>query len=318
MKAIGKRKAPINFEKHLPTILQHTHRFIDQHLTMSEPLYSTQQLRAHFDRENYDAVIVGSDQTWRPQYSPNIYNFFLDFLEDKNILRIAYASSFGVDDWEYTEEQTKRCAELAKKFDAISVREASGIILCRHYLGIEATHALDPTIILTKEAHEELIESKETGENSGIYTYILDKNTSKQEIINAASTELNEPVFSAQAKQSIELGMKGDASDYIMPSVVDWIAGFANAKFVITDSFHGMVFSIIFRKPFLVLNNTDRGAARFTSLLGLLNLTDRIITVGRNENFENKLKQPVDYNEINKILYALRKTSVNLLKNSLQ
>lgn len=318
MKAIGKRKAPINLEKHLPTILQHTQRFIDQHLTMSEPLYSTQQLRAHFDRENYDAVIVGSDQTWRPQYSPNIYNFFLDFLEVKDILRIAYASSFGVDEWEYTEEQTKRCAELAKKFDAVSVREASGIILCRNYLGIEAIHSLDPTILLTKEAHEELIESKEIGENSGIYTYILDKNTSKQKIINAASTKLNEPVFCAQAKQSIELGKKGDASDYIMPSVADWIAGFANAKFVITDSFHGMVFSIIFRKPFLVLNNTDRGSARFTSLLGLLNLTDRIITAGSNENLENKLKQPVDYNEINKILCTLRENSINPLQKSLQ
>jgi|SRR5690554_1623836 len=62
-----------------------------------------------------------------------------------------------------------------------------------------------------------------------------------------------------------------------MPAVQDWLASFANAKFVVTDSFHGMVFSIVFGKPFIVISNKDRGAARFESLLKKLNASDKLI-----------------------------------------
>lgn len=268
MKAIGKRKAPINFEKHLPTILQHTQSFIDQHLTMSEPLYSTQQLRAHFDRENYDAVIVGSDQTWRPRYSPNIYNFYLDFLEDKKILRIAYASSFGVDEWEYSEEQTKRCAELAKKFDAISVREDSGVELCRKHLGVGATHVLDPTLLLDKLDYLDLMGAERfKDKKSGLYTYLLDKTPEKLQLVKTYSNELAEPVFSCQAQHYINDVNYRNINQAIMPEVKDWLAGFNNSKFILTDSFHGLVFSFLFGNRFRCLENIARGNARIRSLL---------------------------------------------------
>lgn len=279
MKAIGKRKAPINFEKHLPAILQHTQRFIDEHLTMSEPLYSTQQLRAHFDRENYDAVIVGSDQTWRPQYSPNIYNFFLDFLEDKNILRIAYASSFGVDEWEYTEEQTKRCAELAKKFDVISVREDSGVELCRKYLGVVATHVLDPTLLLDEADYLQLIGSERLNENKqGVYTYFLDKSPNKLILSERLAGQLKDFVYSHQAKHNIEEDIISELKNFVMPDLKDWLAGFSNARLVLTDSFHGTALSIIFNRPFKVIINENRGTARFKSLLSTTGNTNSILT----------------------------------------
>ncbi|OIN07238.1 polysaccharide pyruvyl transferase family protein [Oceanisphaera psychrotolerans] len=279
MKAIGKRKAPINFEKRLPYILQNTQSFIDQHITMSEPLYSTQQLREHFDRENYDAVIVGSDQVWRPKYSPCIENFFLDFLEDKKIKRIAYAASFGVDEWEFTEEQTQRCAALAKQFDAISVREDSGVELCRKHLGVEATHVLDPTLLLDKADYEQLIGAERLNEKpSGVYTYFLDKTPEKFALAQQVSQELGESIYSCRARKSIGEDAS-EITDYIMPNIKDWLAGFANAKFVLTDSFHGMVFSILFQKPFRVINNTGRGTARFISLLELTQQTDCFITI---------------------------------------
>lgn len=267
MKAVGKRKVPINLERHLPTLLQHTRSFIDQHMVMSEPLSSTEALRAHFDRRQYNAVIVGSDQTWRPRYSPNIYNFFLDFLRDQAIRRIAYASSFGVDDWEFTEDQTRRCAELAKRFDAISVREDSGVDLCRKHLGVEATAVLDPTLLLDKQDYEHLLgPDRLSGSPKGVYTYFLDKTTEKLALAKKASDELGEPIYSCQAKYSIG----EDADDWLTgstkPDIRDWLAGFANARFVLTDSFHGMAFSIAFRRPFIAVNNASRGNARFMSL----------------------------------------------------
>ncbi len=281
MKAIGKRKAPISVEKYLPYILQHTRSFIDQHITMSEPLYSTQQLRDHFDGKNYDAVIVGSDQTWRPKYSPNIYNFFLDFLEDKQILRIAYASSFGVEEWEYTEEQTKRCAELAKKFDAVSVREDSGVELSRKYLGMEATHVLDPTLLLDKEDYLQLIGPERVKEKpEGVYAYFLDKTPEKMAFAKRTGEELGQSVYSSQTNY-LEDFENSEARGSVMPDIRDWLASFAKARYVLTDSFHVCVFSIIFNVPFCAVANQSRGVARFRSLLEQLKLEKLLVFPGR-------------------------------------
>lgn len=297
MKAVGRRKAPINFERYLPTILQHNQSFIDQHITMSEPLYSTQQLRNHFDRENYDAVIVGSDQTWRPKYSPNIYNYFLDFLEDKNILRIAYASSFGVDEWEYTEEQTKRCAELAKKFDAISVREDSGVDLCRKYLGVEVTHVLDPTLLLEKEDYLQLLGPERLKEKStGVYTYFLDKTPEKLALAKKAGEELGEAVCSCQAEYSFGAD-HNEIDGFVMPDIREWLAGFANANLVLTDSFHGVVFSIIFQKLFYAIVNKDRGTSRFASIATTFDVEKFII-----ENIS-------EFRKIEKVIHSSQRES---------
>lgn len=277
LKVSGRRKAPVKFEKYLPIILNRTRGFIGSHIVMSEPLYSTKQIKKHFDAGNYQAVIVGSDQTWRPKYSPCIYNYFLDFIEDKDVTRIAYASSFGVDQWEFSEEETRVCAGLSRKFNAIGVREISGVDLCRNHLNVDALNVLDPTILVDKESYLELIgKDRIKGASEGIFTYFLDKTAEKIEMAGRLGEELDEPVLSCQAKYSLNEDFS-DISGYMMPDVKDWLSGFANAKFVLTDSFHGMVFSLIFQKPFYVIKNKERGAARFSSLLSICGLEDRIL-----------------------------------------
>lgn len=263
-KLAGKRKAPINLEAKLPYIQEYTRQFIEKNIMLSEYIDNETALSKHFDSNNYDVVIVGSDQTWRPQYSPNIYNFYLDFLkQNKDIKKVAYASSFGVDTWEYTDEQTTRCAKLASLFDAISVREESGVELCRRQLKVESECVLDPTLLLTKENYIELLGDKyNSGSNKGVFTYILDKNESKMAAAEHISKQLDSNLFQCQANSN-----GSSLVDYKMPAVQDWLASFANAEFVVTDSFHGMVFSIVFEKPFLVIANKERGAARFESLL---------------------------------------------------
>lgn len=277
-KALGRRKAPINLEKHFPEIFQHTNAFVQQHLSMSEPLDSTEKLKAHFEREQYDAVIVGSDQTWRPMYSPNIGNFFLDFLQDKDIKRIAYASSFGVDEWEFTEEQIKYCAPLAQKFDAISVREDSGVALCKKYLGVDATHVLDPTLLLERSTYEALFVGKDIPEKNGICTYILDDAPWKKQVLDYLQKEIMLPCYknNPEKKDLSEFRLE-KIDEYRLPSIESWIKGFADAEFVVTDSFHGTVFSIIFNKPFICLLNPDRGGARFYSLMKKISIEDRIL-----------------------------------------
>lgn len=109
--------------------------FQNRYLKKSSVLKSTDDMAVCVKALALDGIIVGSDQVWRPAYNVDgmLENMFLDFVEDSSLLKIAYAASFGVSEWEYTIEQTKRCANLIKKFDAVSVREDSGVLLCEKY-----------------------------------------------------------------------------------------------------------------------------------------------------------------------------------------
>lgn len=278
-KITGKRKAPINIESHIKLLTKDNQKFIDKYIVQSEYMDSTSSLRKYFKKNRYDAVIVGSDQTWRPKYSPNIYDFYLNFIrKDKRIKSIAYASSFGVDDWEYSAKETKRCAKLAASFDAISVREQSGIDLCKNYLGVDSELTLDPTLLLDKEDYLALIGTRyNDGESKGVFTYFLDKNEDKKKAAEYIANELGSHIYDCQAKRSLGDLNGVHLEDYKMPAVQDWLASFANAEFVLTDSFHGMVFSIIFGKPFLVIVNRERGSARFESLLNKLGGLEHLI-----------------------------------------
>lgn len=110
----------------------------------SKELHSDKELLSFVKKMNFDAYVVGSDQVWRPKYSPNIYTYFLDFSSEQS-RKVAYAASFGVDTWEYTNEETLVCSDLLQRFNAVSVREISGIFLCTKYLNrSDAKFVLDP------------------------------------------------------------------------------------------------------------------------------------------------------------------------------
>ena len=208
----------------------------------------------------FSAIIVGSDQVWRPEYNYNIKNMFLDFCQKKKHLkRISYAASFGVDTWEYSPKQSEMCAALAKKFDSISVREKSGVKLCKEHLGVDATWVLDPTLLLTKEDYLPICEKVPICNERYLAVYALDEN----EELTAA--------YESEAKAHGLKIKKFHADSKSVLSVPEWLAMFRDASFVVTDSFHGTVFSIIFEKNFKCVYNKDRGAARFESLLNLYN-----------------------------------------------
>lgn len=223
---------------------------------------------------DYDAIVVGSDQIWRPLY--NVYPIceaFLSFAKDWDIKRIAYSASFGTSDWEYNENQTTEAAELIKKFDAISVRESSAIGLCKKYLGVEATHLLDPTMLLEKSDYEALV--GETPKSNGeLFTYILDRTEEKTKLIKKISTEKKLKVFHVD---SLFEDWGAPVESRVQPPIEQWLRGFMDAQFVVTDSFHGCVFSIIFGVPFVVVGNQTRGMARFSSLLEMFGLEDHLI-----------------------------------------
>lgn len=278
--------------------------FVSKHIDITYPIKGVS--KDMISKYNFDAYIVGSDQTWRPVYNwgDRLYYMYLDFVEDNDsVKKIAYAASFGVDNWEYSQDQTNKCKELIKKFDAISVREVSGIALCRDYLNVDAQHLLDPTLLLSADDYRSLIKDKDFGHQGDVCVYILGMTEDKQRLINDFCNKNNLCWYQVGA-----LLKNGD-----MPSIESWLAGFDKAKYVITDSFHGSVFSIIFNKPFVSIGNIARGMSRFKSLLEMFNLDNRLVS----ENDELKTITPPNWEAVNAILSEWQEKSINFLKTNL-
>ncbi len=160
------------------------------------------------------------------------------------------------------------CSLLLKKFDAVSVREASGINICRNYFGVEALQMLDPTLLLSADDYRGLICKAHTEPSNGnILVYILDKTPEKVALVEKIAKDKNLIPFWLDSPDEYQSNLPLEKQ--IKMSVEQWLKSFGDAEFVFTDSFHGCIFSIIFRKQFLVFGNPKRGLSRFYSLLYL-------------------------------------------------
>lgn len=274
-KCIGKRSV-INYEgfmrKWQPRVASNINQFINTYINRRIVNFES------LTEGEYDAFIVGSDQVWRPSYNQHLEQAFLNFTENwKSVKRIAYAASFGVDNWEFTKKQTKECKRLVQKFDFVSVREDTAVNLCKEHLGIEATHVLDPTLLLSADDYQKLIDGIKISDSSYVFSYLLDESEEKIDILEDISKRLNLPVRKIKLEKDISKIPMSKLKSLTYPSIQEWLASFAQADFVVTDSFHGTVFSIIFNKPFVVLPNKGRGMVRMLSLLSDFNSIGRII-----------------------------------------
>lgn len=250
-----------------------------------------------------DAYVVGSDQVWRPAFNlgPRLGNMFLDFA-DENVKKLSYAASFGCKEWEYTEEQELQCGKLAKRFDAISVREASGVDLCKEHFGVDATLVLDPTLLLDKEDYGKVCNDVPRKEKH-IFVYSLVVGEEVLTVAKKLSEATKLPIVVKKAGDKVK---KED-------SIEDWFAEFRDADYVVTDSFHGMVFSIIFNKPFSIVMNPSGGNDRYLSLLSQLGLMERIVSDELQAVFSD-----IDWSDVNHRLTELRKASFEFLKTNLK
>lgn len=304
-------------------IYQNHSRFINENIKLSQPIYDISELNRVIDENDYDAVIVGSDQVWRKEYTPDIEAYFLKFVQLNSVKKISYAASFGVSSWQFDDYTTLRLKELAKKFDYISVREDSAVKLCQEYLDINVDHVLDPTLLLEKGDYLSFYRDSYHKKNKGkIFSYILDQEPNKKKVISFVSEMKNKEVFDINFNKSKENIFIKNIHSSVIPSIEEWISAFVDADFIVTDSFHGMVFSILFNKQFIVLANESRGLTRFTSLLKILNLENRLITSSSNENdLFPILKEEIEFNLVNNILekkrVIIKKNLLSLLENDI-
>lgn len=271
----------------------------------------------NFSEYKFDAVIVGSDQVWRDNYVFNSFGFnlFLDFVED-GVKRIAYAPSLGKESWEASDDVTDKVKLLLNKFNAISVREITSIPILKNKFGVDSQLVVDPSMLLTADEYQNKFCIPEKRDQY-IAAYILDDNKMFNKNLNRLSHDAGMPVHKIGVKSpnsSIRVMLNRFRP---MPSVTKWVENIANSNGVVTNSFHGMMFSIIFRKQFVVVMNNKRGAARFLSLLKMFGLGDRLIDES-NSNYYSLLSTPIDFESIEDNINHWRNISIEFLCNNLK
>lgn len=280
-------------------------RFIIKEIPSMTPVVRDSRCTSEVTKD-LDLIIVGSDQVWRIENTRGAdLDFFLDFLGENPTKRLSYAASFGTDSWKGTFDETEKIKVLLAKFNAISVREKSGVSLCRNIFNVNAQQVLDPTLLLNASDYNSFLSDHR--ENDELVTYILDSTEEKSELLECISHRF--------FVKLVQLYPKSRFSYY--RSVYMWLEKIRDARFVIVDSFHGMVFSLIFSKQFVVLANSKRGLTRFTSLLESIGLENRLLTSVDSLHIIELLQTPIDYEEVHNKISLLRVDSMEFLKQNL-
>ena len=250
--------------------------------------------------------MVNSDQTWR-RWDENFYNIaFLKFAEKWKVPKFIYGASLGYEEWKFTKEDEKIAKHLLKNFKGISVREKYAVELIKKFLGFEVQYVLDPTFLIDKKIYLDLIKNyqsnviKEINNDNYIFVYIIIESNIIQNYIKYVSKALKLKIFYINMFQTNQ--------------VKEFLYGIINCKAVITDSFHGTVFSIIFKKPFVSFVNILNDRSRFNNLDEIFNISNRIFDLNSTPSI-SLLNQPIDYNP--RKLIKLRIASIDYLKKNL-
>lgn len=291
-------------------------KYNDKFLNLKKEIYNIEDLKKL--NNEFDVFSVGSDQVWRPiWFGKKSLHYFFDFVND-NKKKIAYAASFGVDYWEGTLELTEKIKHLIKKFTYISVREESGIDICKNIFGIgDVVCVLDPTLMILKEEYQPILADwrDRSHLNKKYIAYMLldDTEELKKESQNIAD------YLEAEINYIKGKSFKIFGRDMIFYNKVSqWLTYIKDSELVITDSFHCTVFSIIFHKKFIVIFNSVRGIARLETLLNKLGLQDRFFKSIKDVIESGILNKNIDYCKVESKLEVYRKNSINFLKMALE
>ncbi len=306
----GEWRLPI-FQHPRKWIRKHTDKFIRQYINCR--CLGNEDWTKELAMQ-YDVLVVGSDQVWRTVYAYPFARYFADFASGTSVRRISYAASFGVAGGDLSREQIAACKPLLQDFDAVSVRESSAVMDCKNLFDVQAKQVLDPTLLLSKEDYMHLF-SKNKRSHGNLMVYVLDESSFTEAIISRLARDKGlKPFRTNSLMENIEKRIeKVGLTKCQQPPLEQWLRGFYDADYVVTDSFHACVFSIIFQKQFICLGNQNRGMERFHSLLDSLGLSDRLISA---EDFSLP-DTNINWKDVNERLEQMRISSRQFLAEAL-
>lgn len=259
----------------------------------------------------YDVYCVGSDQVWNPGCFTNLNPYFLSFAPEGK-RRISYASSFGVK--ELPASAKKQYSRLLQGLDSISVREDAGVEIVKVVSGRNATKVVDPTLLLTKTEWKKIAKYDKEPNGKYILLYVL----KDSEYIKQTALTLRDKT-GLQIVRICKGAFKQDKPsdniiDIIDAAPDDFLGLIEKAEIILTNSFHGTVFSILFERDFYtILKRNVENNSRQTSLLNTLHI-DRI----RYEDTEFVSGPAIDYRKCETAINSLKASSEQYLINAIE
>lgn len=267
---------------------------------------SVEELR--IDPPKVDCLVVGSDQTWNPEISKEMaMAYFLDF-GGENLKRFSYASSFGMDYWKQNSDLTNDVFKALQQFENISVRERTAVKICRDTFMIDADLVADPTLLFN--CYPEI--TGDVKPKSELLCYKLQRNEDFYRNIDAFKHIMDLP---ARLLNNF-IPVRGLRYTY-PPSVRDWIRRIGGAEFVLTDSFHGVAFSLLYQRQFVVIRCHDGRDSRFEDLLHELDLDNRVFDSMSDLVSCDDYKEKIDYDKVAPKLSKIRNSSWDYLRKAL-
>ncbi|WP_137922406.1 polysaccharide pyruvyl transferase family protein [Hydrogenophaga sp. 2FB] len=263
----------------------------------------------------FDLIVAGSDQIWSPsQHHGFDANYFLAFAQPFKARKISYAASFGRD--QVSPSHAAQLPQLLYHFDAISVREASGVALVEKAIGHKPANVPDPTLLLSDYAE---LTSRAPSEHREpyVFCYGLRSPDNIRQTADLVSTQLDCPILSPHNphRRWLEIGQT------VYPDPGEWVALVKDASFVVTNSFHGTVFALLFKKPFIVAGLTGDKAsanARALNLLRAVGLEHRFAPSFSAPHTQALMAQAIDWAAVDQRLLELREAGGAFLRTQLQ
>ena len=272
----------------------------------SREYHSSQELKE--DLPKADVYCTGSDQVWSTigteEYDST---YFLDFVPEGKKC-ISYAASFGVD--KLSKSLDENLSNLLKKYETIYVRENTAEDIIRKKGFDNVKQVVDPTLLLNQDEWSKICEPTKLDGKDYILVYQLHHNKEMEDYVRNLRKHTNLPIYRVHA--SIYYGLKPGKFIHL-PTPGQFVSYIKNAKYIITDSFHGTVFSLIFQKQFIDIL-PEKTATRIESILKLVGLEDRILRSNTDYSF---LQKNINFDKAEKILAKERDNSIQDLKNAL-
>lgn len=312
VKKLGKKPEIINYEsgvfdfedKQLPVFKD----FKKKYLNMS-PRYSKDFT---LSGEEYESVITGSDQVWNNTLTGGDANYYLKFCKDEGIRKIAYAVSTG-NNSEKEDYLNYFLKEYVRDFYKVSLREQSRMSLIRDCIGRNVDVTLDPTQLLEEKDYLEVLDIPSVHGEGYILLFKIWQYERLKDFTNLLSLYYNKKVVAISDFESEYAFVEGSVN-YNFPSVENWLGLIRNAGLVVTDSFHGLMFSIIFRRPFYVWAEEGPRADRIKTILSKIKLENRMLT--SNVSLP-EVDFGIDYSYAEKALEKEREASLDFLREAL-
>ncbi|OUO81861.1 polysaccharide pyruvyl transferase family protein [Bacteroides sp. An269] len=267
--------------------------------------------------QDYDTFIIGSDQVWNPI---NIGTDFFNLLfTKKDKYRISYASSFGVSS--IPASQIDKTKHYLERIQCLSTREKTGVEIIKKLTGRNAKLVCDPTLLVDKSLWNNLKGEKRFISEKYIFCYFLGNNPEHRDFANRFKAETGYKIVALQHLDELILS-DIDFAD-IKPFDVgpaEFVNLISNAEFVLTDSFHGTIFSLLYHKKFFTFSrfeSSSKGStnSRVISLLEMMGVKERHIKA--TQAVDDRLKAEIDFDLVDKKIEAFQQESREYLYKAL-